>query len=102
MPLNQRKCPACGKWTPSNESTCAFCGQLLDYRELRKREIEAERTKRRDEAIARETPFERRLRLLEESDKLHHRILVRIGRAAFTVYMGIVSFFIWLIAFISG
>jgi ribosomal protein S4 len=66
----------------------------------------ARREKRkRDEwarKLATENRFERYLRELEGSPKQHHRALFAVLRVVFTVYMAILSFFIWLVAFLSG
>lgn len=100
--LNEKKCPACGKWTDGSKKHCAFCGAPIDaalIAEERKKIKDAEDSKKR---LAEENRFERYLRKLQESDKLGHKILFGILNAIFTVYMTILSFFIWLIAIISG
>jgi len=100
--LNEKKCPACGKWTDGSKKHCVFCGAPIDailIAQERKKIKDAEDSKKR---LEEENRFERYLRKLEESDKPRHKIMFGILNAVFTVYMGILSFFIWLIALISG
>jgi hypothetical protein len=100
--INQRKCHECGKWTDGRETHCVFCGATLDP-SIRAREEKAERDLRiREERLKNETRFEKYLRSLSESEKPHHQVLFKVLNLAFTVYMSILSFFIWLIALISG
>ncbi len=100
--LNEKKCAACGKWNQGNNKHCAFCGAPIDpvliADQQRKKRDEAAKEKR----LQNESRFARYLRELEESDAAHHKILYAILNAIFTVYLAILSFFIWLIALISG
>ncbi|MCH2213999.1 MAG: hypothetical protein MK086_02400 [Flavobacteriales bacterium] len=99
---NQRKCHECGKWTEVRETHCVFCDATLDPL-LRAREEKIEREKKiREERLLRETRFEKYLRTLQESEKSYHQITFQVLNVVFTIYMGILSFFIWLIALISG
>jgi len=100
--LNEKKCPVCGKWTDGSKMRCVFCGAPIDatlIAEERKKIRDAEASKKR---LAEENRFERYLRELQESEKRGHKILFAVLNAVFTVYMAILSFFIWLIALISG
>ncbi len=99
---SQKKCHQCGKWTDGTYTHCSFCDATIDpillaSEQRRKRDIEAQRKR-----LAEENKFERFLRKLEESEKPFHRISFNILRVVFNIYMGILSFFIWLIALISG
>jgi hypothetical protein len=99
---SQRKCHECGKWTDGSETHCVFCDATLDPA-LRAKEERAERERiAREKRLLNESRFERYLRNLEESDKVPQKILFRVLSVAFTIYMGVLSFFIWLIALISG
>jgi hypothetical protein len=99
---NQRKCHDCGKWTDSNEKYCVFCDATLDPL-LKSKEENVERERRkREQKILSETKFEKHLRRLQESEKPIHKVSFRVLNIAFTIYMGTLSFFIWLIALISG
>jgi len=99
---NQRKCHECGKWTDSSETHCVFCDATLDPTLRAKEEKEERERIAREKKILNESRFERWLRGFQESDRWHHQLLFRILNVAFTIYMGILSFFIWLIALISG
>ncbi|MCZ4409210.1 hypothetical protein O3Q51_10335 [Cryomorphaceae bacterium 1068] len=99
---NQRKCHDCGKWTDSSENYCVFCDATLDP-VLRAKEEKAERDRiAREKKLLAETKFEKYLRSLQESEKPGHQIFFKVLNVAFTIYMGVLSFFIWLIALISG
>lgn len=99
---NQRKCHDCGKWTDSTEKYCVFCDATLDPL-LKSKEENVERERRkREQKILSETKFEKHLRRLQESEKPIHKVSFRVLNIAFTIYMGTLSFFIWLIALISG
>lgn len=100
--INEKKCHVCGKWTDGSKKQCVFCGAPIDaalIAQERKKIKDAEDSKKR---LAEENRFERYLRKLQESERTGHKILFGILNAIFTVYMGILSFFIWLIALISG
>lgn len=81
---------------------CSFCGATIDplllAREQRRKRDEDARRKR----IESETRFERFLRNFEESDRPYHRFFFKLLSTVFNIYMAILSFFIWLIALISG
>ncbi|MGB6037233.1 MAG: hypothetical protein WBG42_13250 [Cryomorphaceae bacterium] len=99
---NQRKCHDCGKWTDGNDTHCVFCDATLDPL-LRAKEEKAERARiAREKKLLTESKFEKYLRSLQESEKPSHQLFFRILNVAFTIYMGTLSFFIWLIALISG
>jgi len=99
---NQKKCPSCGKWTDGSKDHCAFCDSLINPVLIQQAEQKKRAEIRRNEKLANENKFERYLRKLEESDKPGHILAFKILNTAFTIYMGILSFFIWLIALISG
>ena len=100
--INQRKCHECGKWTDSAEKYCVFCDATLDP-SLRAQEEKAEKERvAREKKLLSESRFEKYLRELQESDKPFNKSLFKILNVAFTIYMGVLSFFIWLIALISG
>ena len=99
---NQRKCHDCSKWTDSSEKYCVFCDATLDP-VLRSKEEKAERDRiEREKKLLTESKFEKFLRKLQESEKPVHKVSFRFLNIAFTIYMGVLSFFIWLIALISG
>jgi len=99
---NQKKCPSCGKWTDGSKDHCAFCDSLINPILIQQAEQKRRAEIRRSEKLANENKFEKYLRKLEESDKPGHVLAFKILNTAFSIYMGIISFFIWLIALISG
>lgn len=99
---NQKKCPACGKWTDGSKQRCVFCNSLIDPQLIAERNSQQRAAKRREERIASEGRFERYLRKLKESEKPGYQLLFKILNTLFNIYMAILSFFIWLIALISG
>lgn len=99
---NQRKCHNCGKWIDLAQDYCQFCDATLDPT-LRAKEEKAEKDRiAREEKLLTESWVEKKLRKLQESDKPIHQFLYQVLNVVFTIYMGILSFFIWLIALISG
>jgi hypothetical protein len=99
---NQRKCHACGKWTDITEERCVFCDTIIDPVVRAKEEKRRRDEIRRKEQLEKESKIERYLRKLQESEIWYHQLSFKILNTAFTIYMGILSFFIWLIALISG
>jgi hypothetical protein len=100
--INQKKCPKCSKWTDGDLTHCVFCDAVIDPLLIAK-----EQKKQRDAAalakrIQEESRFEKYLRSLEESENPFHIVAFKVLRVVFTIYMAILSFFIWLIALISG
>lgn len=63
---------------------------------------EAQREERLRRERAKESKFEKWLRELEDSTNPWARGFSWLMRTIFTVYMAVLSFFIWLIAFLSG
>lgn len=100
--MNEKKCPSCGKWTDGNKTHCAFCGAPIDADLIAREQKKVRDAEEEKKRLAEENRFERYLRKLQASQKPHHKILFGILNAVFTVYMAVLSFFIWLIALISG
>lgn len=99
---NQKKCPACGKWTDGAKDTCIFCDSLINPILILQAENKRKAEQKKKDKIANENRFERYLRKLEESEKPSHIFLFKVLKTIFTIYMAVLSFFIWLIALISG
>lgn len=100
--MNQRKCAVCGTWNGVNELTCAKCGSIIDPEELASAELEAIQKEREIERLAKETSLEKWFTKFKHSDSLIHKLIYLIGSTILTIYMAFISFFIWLIALISG
>jgi len=100
--VNERKCPACGEWTNGLITHCTYCGAPTDP-SLIAQESRNEREKvRRAEKLRNESKTVKKLRALKGSDKPIHRLIFFIANTLFTIYMGILSFVVWLIALITG
>jgi hypothetical protein len=100
--MNQKKCGSCGKWTKGDLERCVYCNSLIDPVLIEKERKAARLAKAREERLQNESRFEKYLRELQESEKPSHKFLFGFLNIAFTIYMGILSFFIWLIALISS
>lgn len=99
---NQKKCPACGKWTDGSKQRCVFCNSLIDPHLIAEKESKQRAEKQKQERIASEGRFEKYLRKLQESEKPGYQLLFKVLNTLFNIYMAVLSFFIWLIALISG
>ncbi|NEN22503.1 hypothetical protein G3O08_03170 [Cryomorpha ignava] len=100
--VNERKCPACAKWTDGHKTHCTHCGALTDPA-LIAEEIRKEREEEREAYMfINESKAIKKLKGLKESDKTFHRIIFYIADTLFTIYMAILSFIVWLIALVSG
>lgn len=96
------KCPSCGKWTPGDSETCVYCGALVDpqLRDQQEREVRAAEEER--ERIASQSPVEKKLAQLKNSDNPIARFAFGVLNVLWLIYMGIVSFIIWFTAIFSG
>lgn len=100
--LNERKCPACDKWTDGQKTHCTHCGVLTDP-VLIAEEIKKEREEeKRLYKVENESKTAKKLKALKKSDKILHRIIFYIADTLFTIYMGILSLIVWIIALITG
>lgn len=100
--VNERKCQACGKWTDGNKTHCIHCNALTDPVILAKEKSIARQKKHRDQELAKESKTVKKFKALKHSEKLGHRILYGIFDTIFTIYMGILSFIVWLIAMLTA
>lgn len=99
---NERKCPACGEWTNGHITHCTQCGALTDPTLIAEESRNEREKDRRADKLRNESKTAKRFRALKGSDKLIHRIIFFIANTLFTIYMGILSFVVWLIALITG
>ena len=90
----ERKCPQCGTWNTDNDH-CTSCNATLNPELARQEAHDA-----REEKAANRPPD--KLDILhdkmENSRWLIVRIIYRILYAVWTVFIAIVSFFMWMIA----
>ena len=100
--IHQKKCHECANWTDGSLQRCAFCNAIIDPILIAEAEqIEKQRILR-ENAIKSESKLNRFLRKFQESDNPFNKVLFKIFQIVFNIYMAILSFFIWLIALISG
>ena len=100
--VKERKCHACGKWTDGNKTHCIHCNALTDPVRIAKEKAVARQKKHRDHELATESKTVKKFKALKHSEKLRHRILYGIFDTIFTIYMGILSFIVWIIAMITA
>ncbi len=100
--MNEKKCPACGKWTDGKADRCVYCHTAISHRLIVEEEKAAHAEKVREMREQDPSKFRRYLYKLSKSEKPVHQFLFRSLTVVFNVYMAILSFFIWLIALISG
>lgn len=100
--VNERKCPACGKWTNGHKTHCTHCGNLTDPVLIAKENRKERDEERKAYKLENEPKAIKKLKALKKSDKILHRIIFYIADTIFTIYMGILSFIVWLIALITG
>lgn len=100
--MNERKCPNCGAWNSGDLKYCSNCNALIEPVAIAQKEQIEARQKRKEEALKNASKFELWLDSLKDSPKVFNRILYRVLHVLFTIQMAIMSFFIWLIALISG
>jgi hypothetical protein len=94
-----KKCKHCGEWSEWNgkpEDICMHCHELLDPEASSasqiKHQIETKVKSVEEKSFYRIRPM----------DSLLMIAVRRIAWAGYMVYVGVVAFFIWLVAFISG
>jgi hypothetical protein len=100
--MNQRKCPICGKWNGVNELTCSECNAVIDPKILAVEELEIIQKELELERLAKQTKLEKWYTKFKHSESPLHQLIYFIGSTIVTIYMAFISFFIWLIALISG
>lgn len=100
--MNQRKCRHCGTWNDQDLDTCSKCKEIISPTILAKIARVAADQKREAQAIKNASKFEKWMARFENSPKPINKILFKLISILFTIHMAIMSFFIWLIALISG
>lgn len=100
--LNERKCPACGRWTDSNQTHCTHCGALSDPDLIAEKNRMANDKLRKANELANESKAFKKIRELQTSKNPFLKAIFFIGNIFFTIYMAILSFIVWIIALISG
>ncbi|MGB1000395.1 MAG: hypothetical protein ACPGVE_08690 [Flavobacteriales bacterium] len=100
--MNEIKCNACKNWTDGAKNNCSFCGNLVNPKEIKKIEqlTKAEQLKKQKEEKM--SAFEKWIEQQEKSKKWHVKILVRLVKIVWVMYMALLSFIIWFIAWLAG
>ncbi|MFK7908734.1 MAG: hypothetical protein AB8B69_26635 [Chitinophagales bacterium] len=87
----QKKCDLCERWTDGNKYVCQHCGEIMEENHLK------EESKREQQSI-----FDMGWVTINPTDHLIIRGLKRVILTVQVIYFGFLSFFIWLIAFLSS
>jgi hypothetical protein len=94
-----KKCKHCGEWSEWSggpEDLCSHCHHLLD-----KEASHASQVKHEIETKVKSVE-EKSFYVIKPTDSMLMITVRRVAWAGYMVYVGIVAFFIWLVAFISG
>ncbi|WP_205503675.1 hypothetical protein [Rufibacter psychrotolerans] len=94
-----RKCPHCGHWSAWNQSPtdlCEHCHHPLDPIALERQQAQEDR---REEEKKR---FTVDLIQINQEDSAFTKFYKSIGLGFQLAFVGIVSFFLWLIALLAG
>ena len=94
--MGEKKCPNCGKWSTWNQNlrdTCDHCGKTLGGKDLEYQE------KRQAQKQANEEQW---IFYINESDNDFLKVLKKTGNFFYVIYMAILTFVAWVIAFLPG
>lgn len=98
MEKSVKKCPACGQWSKWNqnfEDRCEHCGKLLAPVELKDQEEIQEMAEKNEK-------FSISLVQIHPDDNFLVAGIKRVIQAFQLVFMGIVSFLVWLATAVAG
>lgn len=95
----ERKCAKCKEWDTIGSLTCPHCGYPLAPELIIKKSFE-ERKKKAEEKPP--SSLELFLSSIKNSESLIVRIIYRVLRTVWVIYMAILSFFLWLVAISPG
>ncbi|WPP51120.1 hypothetical protein [Catalinimonas niigatensis] len=91
-----KKCPNCNQWSEWNQDKtdrCEYCGALLAPEVVEREENREKRKKEQED----EWIFN-----IQPDDSPFKVFLKKIGKVGYVIFMAIVSFIVWLIAFLPG
>jgi predicted amidophosphoribosyltransferase len=94
--MGEKKCPYCGEWSTWNQDlrdTCDHCGKILGGKDLEYQE------KRQAQKQANEEQW---IFYINESDNEFIKALKKTGNFFYVIYMAILTFMAWVIAFFPG
>ncbi len=92
MKLNERKCDKCGKWSDGEKYFCNHCGVLMDEERL-------EEEKKRHES---QEGLAVALIKIYPTDHIIVKGIKHIIRIGQIIYFAILTFILWVVAFMSG
>ncbi len=100
--MNERKCLQCSTWNHGGLEHCSNCNALINPVSVAIK-VKAEADEQREaEAIRNASKLELWVERFKKSPKPINQVLYKVFSVLFTIHMAIMSFFIWLIALISG
>lgn len=91
-----KKCPHCHQWSEWNQDKtdrCEHCGALLAP-EVVEREEKRDKKKKEEE--------DGWVFNVQPNDSPFKVLLKKVGKVGYVIFMAIVSFIVWLIAFLPG
>jgi hypothetical protein len=95
----KRKCPSCSTWNTKGEHRCKTCGVALQAELIIEEEYHAREKKRLERP---RTKLDELVESLKGSRNPLVRILYFIVYSIWLVYIGILGFILWLIAWTPG
>ncbi len=96
MMTSEKKCPDCGQWTTWNHQlndTCQHCGELLDKRRIQDLNSFENQQKTNDENS---------FFAIKPGDNSFMIFIRKTGWVINVIYVSIVSFMLWLLAWLAG
>lgn len=94
--MGEKKCPHCGEWSPWNQNlkdVCEHCGKPLGGKDLEYQE------KRKTQKQANEEQW---IFYIKETDNNFVKGIKKAGNFFYVIYMAILTFVAWVIAFLPG
>lgn len=97
----ETKCPDCGHWNQGSQERCSSCNSLLDRNLYRKEKLEAE-GKLPVRKVKKPDWLDRYLERTAQSNNPMVMFARGVITVAWIMYMGMISFILWLIAWLAG
>lgn len=102
MGTKEIKCNTCGNWTVGDQSHCTFCGALVDFKLIDKKERQGRAEAAKLKRELNQSKFEKLLARLKNSEKPFYRVLFQILNIVWIIYSALIAFVIWFTAIFSG
>ena len=94
MATNIIKCNLCGQWTAGDKYSCVHCGEIIEEERIKETKVRHEKTSLSFDNIM--------LVKVYEDDHVIIKFFKKIFQVAQLIYIGILTFVLWLIAFLPG